>query len=263
MWNLIKAQNYQLKRDRAIKYMVCIIFGSQVLVFLDYLRTHSFSDLTGGYTAFYLGDINFIMLGMLVTLLSARIVGWDYTDKTINYELLAGHSRKSVYWCRVYVSLMWIIAGCTIFLFLPLLITGIINGWGYKVDMGNMLLRYVLTFFPLFRLFGECVLLTVLLKNCYMAMIIGWIMYEFSWVFIVMIEELIEYEFTVELCAINIYRLVYLSYSRLQYINGEDVLVYETVLEPGFIAGSIAVSLILGMAGLGIGYLYFKKSDIN
>jgi len=240
-----------------------IFLGSLVVLFVSYMRDNSLSELTGSHIPIMMGDANMIILGIFVILMTGRVMGWDYTDKTLNYELMAGHSRGKVYWSRVCVSLVQVMAGCAIFLFLPILVFGIINGWGHSTYMGNIMLRYGLSFLPLLRLMGECVLLTVLLKNCYMAMIIGDMMYEVTMIFTLVLEEAMDLNFTTQLSVSNLNKLFCLDKFRLQYINGEDVTVYETALEADLIAGTIGVSLIVGIACLGLGYLYFKKSDMN
>lgn len=243
--------------------MWILFLGSLVVIFLEFIRCNSLDELTGSYIPVMMGEPNMIIPGIFVIVLTARIMGWDYTDKTLNYELMAGHSRGAVYWSRVCVSLVQVMAGCAIFLFLPLLVFGIINGWGHSTDMGNIMLRYGLSFLPLLRLMGECVLLTVLLKNCYRAMIIGDMMYEVTMIFTLVLEEAMDLNFTTQLSISNFNKLFCLDKFRLQYINGEDVTVYETVLEADLIAGTIGVSLIVGIACLVLGYLYFKKSDMN
>lgn len=263
MWNLIKAQNYQLKRDKVTKWMWLLFLGSLVVFFVSYMRDNSLSELMGSDIPIMMGDVNMIILGFFVILVPARIMGWDYTDKTLNYELMAGHSRRDVYWSRVLLSLVMSMVGCVIYLFLPLFLFGVVNGWGYTTDMGDIFLRYGLSLLPLFRLAGECVLLTVLLKNCYMAMIIGYVMYDASVVPMLVLEPLVDIKWTTQICFVNLKNLLYMDKCRLQYINGEDVQVYQTALESELLTGTIGVSLIVGIACLGLGYLYFKKSDMN
>jgi ABC-type transport system involved in multi-copper enzyme maturation permease subunit len=96
-----------------------------------------------------------------------------------------------------------------------------------------------------------------------MAMVIGDMMYEVTMIFTLVLEEVMDLNFTTQLSVSNLNKLFYLDKFRLQYINGEDVTVYETALEAELIAGTIGVSLIVAIACLGLGYLYFKKSDMN
>ena len=263
MWNIVRGLNYQLKRDNGVVYIYLVAALALGGYLADFFGNYGFEELTGGFFGVLQGDAQFMAIGILVPLLTARIAGWDYTDKTMNYELLAGHSRRQVYWSRVWVSLVWCMISCVISMFVPLLVFSTINGWGIRADMGGMLLRYILVIFPAFRLLCECVLLTVLMKNCYMVMIIGFVMYEFSWVFGVMSEPLTGFELTTQFTSMNIYRLLLFDKSRFAYINGEDIVVYDVAMEPGFLLGTVVVSLVVGVACLWIGYLYFKKSDMD
>lgn len=263
MWNIVKGLNYQIKRDNGIVYIYLIgVFVLGCFLF-DYIDSYKMEELTGSLYGVMHGEPCFMVLGILVALLTARIAGWDYTDKTLNYELMSGHSRGQVYWSRVWVSLVWSLITCVIVAFVPILLFSVINGWGIKADMGGMLLRYALIVFPMFRLMSECILLTVLMRNCYMVMVIGFVMYEFSWVFGVMSEPLTNYELTTQLTSMNVYRLIYFEKSSFVYINGEDVIVYETAMEPSFLIGTVAISLLVGFACLLVGYLYFRKSDMD
>ena len=71
------------------------------------------------------------------------------------------------------------------------------------------------------------------------------------------------YKLTVQLASMNVYRLINFEKSSFAYINGEDVIVYETAVEPSFLIGTVIVSLIVGIVCLLVGYLYFKKSDMD
>ena len=96
-----------------------------------------------------------------------------------------------------------------------------------------------------------------------MAMIIGYTLYYSGMLVMLVLEPFVDIKWTVQLCSVNLTKLLYMDKSRFQYINGEDVLVYQTSLKPGLIVATIGVSLIVAIACLGLGYLYFKKSDMN
>ena len=263
MRNLIKAQKYQIKRDNGIIYIYLIGALYFVMFWADYLMKTGISEITGSKAALYNGEACSIVAGLLVALLACRIVGWDFNDKTLNYELMAGHSRAKVYWSRILVSVKWILVTVLLVLFVPMLIFGIMNGWGTDADMGGILLRHALTLFPLFRFFGICVLLTVVMCNCFMSMIIGYVLYEFSWVFAEMQALTTKVKLGVHLASTNVTRLLIPDKSGFAYIDGQDVVVYETVLEKDFILGTVGISLLVGMGCLLIGYRYFKKCDMN
>ena len=144
-----------------------------------------------------------------------------------------------------------------------MLVFGIPNGWGIKADLSGVLLHYVLAIFPLFRFACECILLTVIMRNCYMVMIISFILYEFSWVFAEMQALLTEVKLTTHFASTNVTRLLEFDKSHLGYIDGQDVVVYETALEASLIWGTIGISLLVGGACLLVAYRYFKKSDLG
>ncbi len=263
MWNLIKAQKYQIKRDNAMIYIYLLGAVYFVGFWADYLTGHKISEITGSVAAIYNGTVCMIVTGILVALLTARIMGWDYNDKTLNYELLAGHSRAKVFWSRVLVSMLWCLVSVIIVLLVPLLVFGILNGWGVTADLGGTLFRYALTLFPLFRFFCECILLTVLMRNCYMVMIIGFVMYEFSWLIADMQALLTNIKLATHFASTNVARLLEFGRQYLDYIDGEDVIVHETAMEASFVMGTIGVSLLVGGVCLFIAYRYFKKCDLG
>lgn len=263
MWNLIKAQNYQLKRDNGIIYIYLLGALYAGAFIFDMVQGHSLAEITGSQMAVSNGLPCTIVAGILVALLTSRIAGWDFNDKTLNYELLAGHSRAKVFWSRVIVSLVWCLVTVLILFFVPMLVFGCLNGWGIKAELGGSLLRYGLALFPLFRFVCECILLTVIIRNCYMTMIIAFVLYEFSCLVDTMQGLLTEVYLTTHFASTNVTRLLEFGKQKFAYINGEDVTVYETAMKSSLIWGTIGVSLLVGGACLFIAYRYFKKCDLG
>ncbi|MBR4084533.1 MAG: ABC transporter permease [Lachnospiraceae bacterium] len=263
MWNLIKAQNYQIKRDNGIIYIYLIGALYFVAIWSEFLTGNKIGEITGSTAGVLNGKVCFIVCGLLVALLTARIMGWDYNDKTLNYELLAGHSRAKVFWSRVLVSMLWCLVTVLVLFFVPMTVFGILNGWGIHADLGGVLLHYTLAILPLLRFVCECVLLTVIMRNCYMVMTIGFVLYEFSWVIAEMQSLLTEVKLTTHFASTNVTRLLEFSKQYFGYIDGEDVIVYETALETSLVLGTIGVSLLVGGTCLLIAYRYFKKCDLG
>ena len=59
----------------------------------------------------------------------------------------------------------------------------------------------------------------------------------------------------------NAVKLMYLDNSYLGFVNGEDVYMYETALEPWYIIATVLASVAVSALCLLCGYIYFKKSD--
>ena len=93
MWNLLKALNYQTKRDNVTIYAVIIGLLMSAMMFIDV----DIAETDGGQFAAVSGEVLPMALAYMMIILITRICGWDQTDKTINYEILSGHSRASVY----------------------------------------------------------------------------------------------------------------------------------------------------------------------
>lgn len=260
MWNIIKAQNYQTKRDNVTVYgilagMVYLLAG---LISID----GSLSDITGSLWLVYMGAEMPIVLAIITLILTARICGWDYADKTMNYEVLAGHSRGAVYWGRIITSMLWGIPVGIIMLLLPMLLFTVTKGWGVSMSLQGALLHLLLLLFPMLRLICEFALLTFLLKNCYAAMLIGWVLYASVNIIAMVAEETAEVRLTVQFAATNMAALLNFSNYTIKYIDGEDVMVFDTALDSALAVQSAAVSLLVGAVCLIIGYICFKKSDM-
>lgn len=262
MWNIIKAQNYQVRRDNLTIYI--LIVGLVVPLLVASMNSGTgIESLTGSIAMANLGEVVFVMLGAILLILTSRICGWDQADKTMNYEVLSGHSRSEVFFARVLVSLLWGgVIGMVIAIF-PVLLCTIISGWGVNMNLSDIVLRYLLLLFPIFRLICEFILLTFLLRDCYKTMLIGWVFYDVTIIGAMIYEEVTDYTMTVQFAGLNISYLMEFSNAKIEYINGEDVSVYVTAIEPSVALATILVSLLVGAACLMIGYAVFRREDIH
>lgn len=260
MYNLIKALNYQTRRDNFLFYSVLAGCFSYILTIILYSEHGDLSKLYGGEAVVVFGS-SCAGLAFFVLILTARICGWDYGDKTMNYELLSGHSRGAVFWSRTLVSLCWCIPIGLIITVLPAAVFTLINGWGDNMDFGGAALRFLLLLFPLFRITCEIILLTFILKNCYLSMVSGFILTEITQIAVMFINELSSTKITYQLAVSNITALFEFN-EKMGYVNGKDITVYQTGLETAFVLGTILFSLGVGIICLIIGSLLFKKRDI-
>lgn len=259
MWNIMKAQNYQTKRDNVVIYA----FLAALLFFFLVVDYSSFDELSG--SLFFAGNGEVVqILCMIITLvLVCRICGWDLADKTVNYEVLSGHKRAEVYFGRVVIGLLWSVVSCMVLTAIPILVFSIIKGWGESLGFLTALTRYMLLIFPLFRLACEITLLTFLMNNCYAAMIIGWVLMELPMMGSLILEEFFGTHLTVHFATTNISALFrFDNYSTME-IGGEAVIVFKNTLEPSLVIGTIVVSLLVGGSCLAIGYLIFRKRDLR
>lgn len=262
MWNIMKAMNYQVRRDNVVIYA---LLAGIILPFLNVIIETGFDldALCGGLFVAQFGATSPIVLAIVFVILVPRICGWDATDKTMNYEIMAGHSRKEIYFGRVIVSFVWSMLSGMVIMVLPVLVMTLINGWGENVDVFDVVIRYLLILFPMFRFVCELILLTFLLQNCYVAMLVGWLFFDAAMLGSMIYEELIEKKLTVQLAVSNLTTLFGFDNYKLEYIGGEDIPVYSAGLSTSMIGSTMLVSLLVGGACLAIGYVVFRKRDMS
>lgn len=260
MWNIIKAQNYQTKSDNVVVYA---FLAGLFLLSVSFLDADSLADMTGSLYLAVAGAGIPIVLVIITLILTARICGWDYADKTMNYEVLAGHSRGEVYWGRIISSMLWGMTGGIVLTLLPVLIFTVMNGWGCSMSLQGAVRHLLLLLFPMLRLICEFALLTFLLRSCYVAMIVGWVLYASINIITMVVEEASDLKLTVQFAATNMTRLLDFGNYTVGYIDGKDVMIYDTALDSALAVQSVAVSLLAGAVCLMIGYICFKKSDMN
>ena len=104
MKNIVKAQFFQIVRDKIIRYMVVITLVMQVLIVMLPIWLENQEPTSAG--EFFATDGVILMEFPLfyIILVTAQICGADLMDKTQNYELSGGHRRYEVYLGRVIAS---------------------------------------------------------------------------------------------------------------------------------------------------------------
>ena len=173
MWNIISAQWYQLIRDKRVRgtFVVMILFNAA----LTFAYIDGYEEIKGGRITADLGSFFCIMGFLFMLVLMAFVVGTDFVDKTLYYEILAGHSRKEVFFGRFLVALSaGGLGAMAVMLFCPIVLTAIF-GWGDMPEAGGVFLRYVLVFGVLLRIACETVLIAVIVKNPYATIFVGYI----------------------------------------------------------------------------------------
>ena len=260
MWNIIKAQNYQTRNDIIVIAALIIIGIMSVISPLFNGLNIPFSELTGSIYAVN-SDKSFLLF--IILIITTRVCGWDQSDKTINYEILAGHNRAAVYFGRIITSIIWVTAVCAVLMFGPLAVCSVINGWGYSADFNGVMLRYVLSFLPIIRVTCELALLTFILRKGGLSGILGYLLIDG----VVIADSIISMEtdskLTWQFGETNLMCVSGFSDFSYGYVNGEDIEVFETALDPSLILGTIAASVIVGAACLIIGSVIFRKSNMK
>lgn len=261
MWNIVKALNYQIKRDNVVIMGFCMAFFIQLVCSLGNGSADP-GDWDGSVVVVLCSEIYPMLIGLLPLVITCRICGWDFDDKTINYELLSGHSRYSIFFARVILSLLWSILGTAAVIFLPIAGITMAGGWGDSLNAADMALRGLLSLFPMFRIICVWILMTTFLQSSFKTLLLGYLLFDGTALIMIIAEESRKaIHFSVFSLA-NLTKLLSLTNYTMVYINGEDVAVYRTALEASEIYGSIFASLAVGTVCLALSCGVFYRRDM-
>lgn len=265
MWNVIQAQMYQLKRDKMVWgiFLVALVLDG-IFVFRSMLD--GTEGLSGSLIIAENGSM-YCIGGMLVILvLVANVVGKDFTDKTLNYEILSGHSRQEVFFGRFIVAAVaGMISSFLVMVLFPVVLS-LIFGWGTTVNLQEVMIRYVLIFITLFRIVCELTFITILTKNPYLTYLAGFVL-GYIQIFIDMIKmEFPDWFANKNSVLLSIWHcldLLDFRDSTTPLLDESGQILYQSALELPGILQSIGTSLIFGGIIMIISYVFFWHNDLN
>ncbi len=257
MRNIIKSQFFGFSRDMCTYVALAIATIITVVSAVDSL------EMFGGT---YTGSMEFMAMGgaagmvsvMIICMFATRLCGWDFNDKTINYEVMYGHSRSEVCFARIISAVLFSsVIGFIIPMF-PVLIFTIANGWGYAIPVGQAVLRSFICLLVLIRFSSVCVLLTFMTKNSWAAFLTSFLLYDGENM-LYMFWDFKPY-LTSATAAMEVLSFENQSYG---FVDGEDIIIFKDVLSGEFIAGSVIVSAIVIALALFGSYKIFCKCDMK
>lgn len=257
MADLIKAQLYQLKKGR-ILFVFCALMSVQAALMLG-----EFNENASLTVSEYLAESMFMMVCTAFVFAAAaagEICCADFNDRTANYEIMAGHTRREIYLSRVVLSLITGTVGTHILMALPIITGSCIWGFGTALSTGKVALRLALLIFPAMRFTAEFVFIGYIIKNSYITTAIGFFYAFYGG----MLIDIWGKPRSVLLSIINALRISYFDfYQTYSAIDLKNYYVYESGISCGLVLQTITASIIFGGVFLYLGYLFFKKDDMR
>ncbi len=254
MNNIMKSQVYQLRKDKITK----IAFFMVLFIQITNPILNNISSTLEKTACIYIVE-NIQTLTMMPLLFLAILVGTictaDFTDKTLNYEIMTGHTRLELFLGRVIPCIVLGTVMSLIFMALPVVITSVILGWGTEISIGDMVFRLVLFLFPVIRIICELIFVAFLVKNPYIVMGAGY--------FAVMLVGVLVTKKSCMLGMTNINLLSNFNLYSVFNLNGKKFIVYDLSLGIDNILGTIFLSLFFGAVFLFLAYHFFKTDDLN
>ena len=260
MKNIMKAQLIQLRKDKICRF---IFIGVLVVALMIVLMVADMASgdikITGGEQAIALFTMTQLIAQFFMYLFTAQACGADFTDKTMNYEIMSGHTRRDVFFGRIIPTLIIGTLGTMFLIAAPIVAdVMILGGWGDKVSFTDMLLRFLLMAFPIARVICEFIFLTFIIKNPYIVMGISYFM---CIVLGMNVPVTREHCFVLGISNMNIITVIdqWNSFG----LGGDLYYIYETGLSSDLVLPTIIVSVVVGAAALLLGYAFFKNDDMH
>ncbi len=258
MKNIVKSQFYQIVREKIIWYMLVVALLMQTSMFMLPIWLENEEATSAGE---FFADQGYALIFFPVFFLVVavgQICGIDFLDKTNHYEVLGGHRRYEVYLGRVIPALLVGGLGGLLLTLLPVVLYTVMFGWGTKIPLGAVVLRFIILLFPFLRLVCEFVFITFLVKNPYVMMGVGYAVF----IAIMGLTEILN-AFNVFLGITNMMQLLVVDKWITFGLGGDLNYIYEAPLSAGVIVQTILASVVFGVGSLYLGYVYFKNNDLN
>ncbi len=257
MKNLIKAQLYQLKKNRILILIFLALCIMQVSGSAGEMAYQNWELSAGGYLAANgLSVLSPVIL--IVTLVTAEVCGADFMDKTGNYELMAGYRRKDIFFSRTVLSVLLSLPAMFLLLLVWAVAAIALGGWGTELSTEAVLARMVLLIFPIFRLVCEFVFLSYVIKNQYIVMGCG--LFLFMGNAVLSIPEHVRMFSSIG----SIHELVnFSSWATFRLVDEKEIRIYESAISSFDVLGIAVISVLAGVLFLWLGYQFYKKDDLH
>ena len=262
MKNIIKSIWYEIRRSKMLIRMY--IFFVLIQILITFLNVGD--AVTPGHTSGMLADnpsITYMLQIFILGFMVAIICGEDYKDKVANYEVLSGHSRISIFMARGLMAILVGAVATTILSFVPMITGIIIDGWGDKLVLRDIIVRQLLFFFPYLRLAAFLAVLTFLVKNPYIIMGVAFLICDAS----VLLGQMLSHSKSFFVSIFNLSLLT--SYDGWNIYNLDpskgvvQYYAYNSGVSSEMVIGTIVVSLIMTAIYLFMGYALFRRDELG
>lgn len=256
----MKAQIYQLKRDILVFSVTLLGF---IITFL--VNSESFENgMTGSESLAYMGESMSIITGFLpIMVIVASVMGKDFTDKTLNYEILSGHTRFEVFFGRLIVAILpGVICSFLCMIFIPALLTTL-NGWGNTMELQGVLIRYGLVFVTLIRIGCEIALLTTITKNHYLSIFLCYLLGMGQMLLLMIQTFMTDSEITPLFPVVNCLKLLNFQDWVTFFLDETDQIYYQSAVTLEMALWAIIPSIVIGGIEILLTYVFFQHDDLN
>lgn len=258
MMNIIRSQIYSMKRDFYTYICLTATILSFIIMYLSVLELSGDDAFTGSFIFTNGGELFSASILLSIVLFATRLCGWDFNDKTINYEVLYGHDRSRIFWARTVVSIGVSAMIALLFIAVPTAVGSAVNGWGTLVPVREAVLRTALLIPSFMRLAAIFILITIIFRSSWTAMILG-----FTFSFLEVMAVNISNKLDNLLSISGILNILEFSNITVDIVDGAEVEYFSDKLSASFITHSLAANVIVIAVSLLIAHALFRKRDMS
>lgn len=264
MWNIVRSLNYMIKHDIYSYIMVLLGLTIAVSSIVTMFSDSGGEALTGSLAVGYWGNFIAVFCFMLPAFVTTRICGYDFNDKTVNYEVLYGQKRSAVFFSRIILSYIYNIILFTVLAIAPLAVLTMMNGWGHSIAMSESLFHFVLSLLVLIRYTTFIACLTFLVRSSWIGLAAGYLMMIFEMLPLFVMELTNPgFELTWQLSIPNAMKIMDFSNAAMGFVDGKDITIYKAALDSSVVTGTVLAAVIETALLLICSYALFRKRDID
>lgn len=262
MNNIIKSQLFQNRKN------VILIIASAVVIIVPlllYLMNDNCSEMTGGIAAYSVSDLMPMLVSYYIFLSVPLLFSSDTADKTMNYEILSGHSRTKVFWSRIYVVYMITIPAIILSLILPVAAASAVNGFGANIKPGELAVMFASFICIAARMISEIIFLTFLVEKPLVSMVLSMPLEGMIMLPAYIIPALNGDEYTGRMYYSSLYRLssvLDFSNSKTGFYKGEDIIQFVTEKDICMRITDTAGAMLMAVILLLLTFSLFKRKDL-
>ncbi len=262
MKDIIKSQFYFLKRLSLIRTVALGLIAFNMI--LGYLEVLNNPGETISWAIAVFDEVDMMNSGvvlMMIGLIASMAAGHDFDDKTINYELLSGHTRRQTFFGRVIPAVILATAFGILEYIAGYLIMIPFASFGDTVELSAVLLRFLLMIAVFVRISCIAIMLVFIVSswgNGYMVFmfvcgieILGMVFLGSRMPYLLSVSNL----FCLRRFAVfQTYRI-----DNVQKIYG----VYDAMPKLNEVLGTLGMTAVTIVVCLGIGYSFFHREDMR
>lgn len=259
MREIWRSQTYQLKREGSvyaiwsallIACMTMILFGTKPW------KPESGIAYTGSYEWTLAGAFQAPFAVLFAIIISILIMGMDYGNQTVNYDLLAGCQRKHVFLGRSLLAILVAVGGAALIMILAPFSLAVTGGFGDALPVWNYAVRTLVFLLLVLRVACEGILIMTVTKKravAYLTVIILLLFFEWSTDGPPKNELILA-----DTAASALFEVA--GWSSLQ-LNGELLTEYDASLPVATLLSSAGFSLLIAFLSLAMAAFIFSEDD--